>query len=61
MQTEPRASPNALQRCRRSGFNSEGGTWEIIEVLCKQIKSLQGQNIFRIRKRVRAEKQLLPL
>lgn len=49
MRTEPRASPNALQRRRRAGFNSEGATLEMIEVWYKQIKSLQGWNTFTIR------------
>lgn len=49
MRTEPRASPNALQRRRRAGFNSEGATLEMIEVWYKQIKSLQGWNKFTIR------------
>lgn len=49
MRTEPRASPNAMQRRRRAGFNSEGATLEMIEVWYKQIKSLQGWNKFTIR------------
>lgn len=56
MQTEPRASPNALQRCRRSGFNREGGTLEIIKVSYKQLESLQGRNKFRIRQHDRTER-----
>lgn len=56
MQTEPRASPNALQRCGRSGFNGAGGTLEIIKVSYKQIESLQGRNKFRIRQRDGAER-----
>lgn len=46
MHNERRASPNALQRCRRSDFNREGGTLEVIKVSCKQIESLQGRNKF---------------
>lgn len=61
MQTEPYASPNALQRSRRSGFNREGGTLKIIKVWCKQTESLQGRNIFRTRQRDGAERQLLTL
>lgn len=44
MQTELRASPNALQRHRRAVFNSGGATLEMIEVSFKQIESLQGWN-----------------
>lgn len=51
MQTELRASPNALQRHRRAVFNRGGATLEMIEVSFKQIESLQGWNKYTIRRR----------